>query len=311
MKQKRTIKLNESQLRQMICEALQERKPADRQVGPHTFKGTSYDKNGNPRYTCDTVPDEFKKTMGWRMTKKHGLHGQIGDPSKVPGVTNESKLRDIIRESIKKVLKENGEYAAQTSLMDKVHKCVRVNLAAEIGGNHHEVMRGENNSILVINRDNPKDGVKISFGYIQGGLNESKFQKPDNWKETEFLGTYQDEDGAIYMPDDDNDIIDIFTLDIFDIENENSIDDMQYAYDYESEDEAIQAAREIVQKYADYDSVINVFVMAGEYKDERTGDVYGEPNAIYCVSNKDKQTTMMARKNAGYTNPEADEYIGN
>ena len=72
-------------------------------------------------------------------------------------------------------MRENGEYEALISLMNKVYKCVRVNLAAEIGGNRHEVMRGENNSILVINRDNPKDGVKISFDYIQGGLNESAF----------------------------------------------------------------------------------------------------------------------------------------
>ena len=88
---------------------------------------------------------------------------------------NETQLRKIISESVKNVLRENGEYEALISLMNKVYKCVRVNLAAEIGGNRHEVMRGGNNSILVINRDNPKDGVKISFDYIQGGLNESAF----------------------------------------------------------------------------------------------------------------------------------------
>ena len=101
----------------------------------------------------------------------------------------------------------------------------------------------------------------------------------------------------------------IFTLDIFDIENENGIDDMQYARDYESEDEAIQAAREVAQKYADMDTVINVFVMAGEYMDAQ-GNVLGEPDAIYCVSNKDRETTMQARTNAGYCNPEASEYVG-
>lgn len=101
----------------------------------------------------------------------------------------------------------------------------------------------------------------------------------------------------------------IFTLDIFDIENENGIDDMQYARDYESEDEAIQAAREVAQKYADMDTVINVFVMAGEYMDAQ-GNVLGEPDAIYCVSNKDRETTMQARTNAGYSNPEANEYVG-
>ena len=32
-------------------------------------------------------------------------------------------------------------------------------------------------------------------------LDES-FDKPSNWKETEFRGTFEDEDGALYMPDD-------------------------------------------------------------------------------------------------------------
>lgn len=87
---KQTIKLNESQLRNIIKESIKnilyERKPADRQVGPHLFKGVKYDTNGNPNYTCDTVPDDWKKTMRWKMSQKHGLHGQLGDPSKVPGV---------------------------------------------------------------------------------------------------------------------------------------------------------------------------------------------------------------------------------
>lgn len=105
---------------------------------------------------------------------------------------NETQLRKIISESVKNVLRENGEYEALISLMNKVYKCIRVNLAAEIGGNRHEVMRGENNSILVINRDNPKDGVKISFDYIQGGLNESAFYPnyPENTIENTIWNQY-------------------------------------------------------------------------------------------------------------------------
>lgn len=37
---------------------------------------------------------------------------------------------------------------------------------------------------------------------IRKMVNEA-FQKPDNWNETEWNGTYTDEDGATYMPDDD------------------------------------------------------------------------------------------------------------
>lgn len=49
--------------------------------------------------------------------------------------------------------------------------------------------------------------------------------------------------------------------------------------------------------------------MAGEYKFP-SGDIYGEPDAIYAVSNSDEQTTIDARTQANYTNPEVDEYMG-
>lgn len=38
---------------------------------------------------------------------------------------------------------------------------------------------------------------------VKSALNENNWQKPANWKETEWKGTYEDEDGATYMPDDD------------------------------------------------------------------------------------------------------------
>lgn len=38
---------------------------------------------------------------------------------------------------------------------------------------------------------------------VKSILNENDWQKPTNWKDTEWKGTYEDEDGAIYMPDDD------------------------------------------------------------------------------------------------------------
>jgi hypothetical protein len=102
---------------------------------------------------------------------------------------------------------------------------------------------------------------------------------------------------------------DVYTIDIFDINNEESVDDMRYAVDYATADEAINAARQAAKQYSNYDDVINVFVMAGEYRDAN-GNVFGEPDAIYCVSNKDKNTTIEARREAGYTRPEVDEYIG-
>ncbi len=38
------------------------------------------------------------------------------------------------------------------------------------------------------------------------------FTKPSNWKDTEFKGTYTDENGALYMPDDDFDYEDDFDI---------------------------------------------------------------------------------------------------
>lgn len=104
---------------------------------------------------------------------------------------------------------------------------------------------------------------------------------------------------------------DVFIIDAFDIQDEESIDVMRYTgVDYESEEEAISAARELAQSLSSWDNVIIVSVYAGQYHDGK-GNVFGEPFNIYAISNKDKQTTMMARKNAGYTNTETDEYIGN
>ena len=105
---------------------------------------------------------------------------------------------------------------------------------------------------------------------------------------------------------------DIFTIDAFDIQDEESVDVMRYTgVDYESEEEAISAARELAQSLSSRDNnVIIVSVYAGQYNDGK-GNVFGEPFDIYAISNKDKNTTMIARKNAGYTRLEVDEYIGN
>lgn len=105
---------------------------------------------------------------------------------------------------------------------------------------------------------------------------------------------------------------DIFTIDAFDIQDEESVDVMRYTgVDYESEEEAISAARELAQSLSSRDNnVIIVSVYAGQYNDGK-GNVFGEPFDIYAISNKDKNTTMIARKNAGYTSLEVDEYIAN
>ena len=52
-------------------------------MGKHTLKGLRYDKSGNPLYTSDTMSDDDKKNQGWKFSKKHGMYGQLSDPTKL------------------------------------------------------------------------------------------------------------------------------------------------------------------------------------------------------------------------------------
>ena len=89
------------------------RKPKDVEHGKHSFQGLRYDRKGNPLYTSNTLSNDEAKEMGWKYSKKHGLYGQINDPTKfyeskkqVIRLT-ESDLHNIIKESVKKVLNES------------------------------------------------------------------------------------------------------------------------------------------------------------------------------------------------------------
>lgn len=164
---KQTIKLNESQLRNIIKKSIneavcedeydlpwQDREPKNDmdKIRYSRYRGlveiiefySAQDNDGKSlskeqceqlKNACDTIECFGELGQGWAEIGRDILskneHASI----------NESKLQRIIRESIKKVLKEN-------------------------------------------------------------------FQKPENWKDTPFQGTYQDEDGSIYMPDDDYEVID-------------------------------------------------------------------------------------------------------
>lgn len=99
------------------------RRPANKQVGQHLFKGLRYDSNGNPLYTCDTLSNEEAQAMGWRFSPKYGLYGQLSDPtmfyeSKKRSIKlTESELKRVISESVKKILNESDykvRFALQT-----------------------------------------------------------------------------------------------------------------------------------------------------------------------------------------------------
>jgi hypothetical protein len=99
---------------------------------------------------------------------------------------------------------------------------------------------------------------------------------------------------------------DIYTLDIFNISQDEGIDNMQYAVDYRSEDEAIDAAKKCANKYANDDDVINVSVMAGEH--ETKDGIFGETVDIFTASNKSEAETKDIRKKAGYVKLDCDYY---
>jgi hypothetical protein len=100
----------------------------------------------------------------------------------------------------------------------------------------------------------------------------------------------------------------VFTIDAFDIENEIDVGDMQYCgQTYYNIDDAIASATEFAQSLVDYGSVVMVTVYAGEYQSE-SGDIFGEPQDVYTISNSDRRTTAIARKKAGYVTGKVNDY---
>ena len=100
----------------------------------------------------------------------------------------------------------------------------------------------------------------------------------------------------------------VFTLEAIDISLDETIDDMRFCGQiYYSADEAIVAAEECADYYSDDDDVILVTVNGNQFEDGKD-NIIGEPVEIYAASNKDRKTTMLARKKSGYVNPEVDYY---
>ena len=100
----------------------------------------------------------------------------------------------------------------------------------------------------------------------------------------------------------------IFTISAFDIENEEDVSDMRYCgQTYYNIDDAIASAIEFAQSLIDYGSVVMVTVYAGEYQTE-SGDIFGEPQDVYTISNSDRRTTAIARKKAGYVTDKVNDY---
>lgn len=96
------------------------------------------------------------------------------------------------------------------------------------------------------------------------------------------------------------------------IYNEMSCDDvtpMPLNIDFTSFEKAIEEARKALLSY-DTDELLEAYIFAGEKKDA-LGNVTGEPEAIYTISNLDRKATAEAREKSGYTKLEVDEYLIN
>ncbi len=100
----------------------------------------------------------------------------------------------------------------------------------------------------------------------------------------------------------------VFSVSAFDIENEVDVSDTQCCgVTYHNMDEALDAAIQFAQSLVGYGSVVEVRVHAGEYQTEK-GDILGEPEVVYVVSNSSEKATALARKRAGYVNNNVDFY---
>lgn len=114
---KKVIRLTENDLHRIVKESVsrilkEERKPSNKQIGRHKFNGLRYDSNGNAVYTHEggTLSDDDLKSQGWKYSKKHGLHGQISDPTRLP--------ESIIREREEELPGFNDPHGLVSSIND-------------------------------------------------------------------------------------------------------------------------------------------------------------------------------------------------
>ena len=154
----------------------------------------------------------------------------------------ESDLHKIVKESAKRIMKEvalkgksgktyslHGTDPESWAVMSRVrgkngyfpntpqhyHACRDEDNWIELDDKAHPNLRSRNNANRInamMNRidDKSKDIMAANESKLSRIVKESVnrilkegFTKPSNWKDTPFEGTYEDENGALYMPDDD------------------------------------------------------------------------------------------------------------
>ena len=99
----------------------------------------------------------------------------------------------------------------------------------------------------------------------------------------------------------------VFTVDIFDVELEETLGNLNSFYSFEK---ALEYAREEIKSFYNEEALIEALIYSGEYENDK-GEIWGEPEVIYAISNKDRKTTAKIRKQMGYARTDVDEYPEN
>ena len=101
----------------------------------------------------------------------------------------------------------------------------------------------------------------------------------------------------------------VYSIQIMNERYANDVTPMPAMTNYYSLDEAIDAARDNLRN-VDSEELYEAYVFAGE-KETCTGDILGECDAIYCISNLGREETAKLRREYGYANEKVDEYLIN
>ena len=182
---------------------------------------------------------------------------------------NESQLRNFIGETIKDVLKEN--ITPDEDYIDDDD----IAYAEEVDGN-----------------------PDLMLGHLYSKMSESQLRQ------------FVSETIKNVLKETTDNATDVYTVDAYDIDEDEGLDYMPITGQiYYSEDDAINAARNAAKNFTDFNGNVIIFTVYAGEKQMANGDIYGEPYDIYSISNSDEQTTIQARKRAGYSRLEVDEYM--
>lgn len=269
-----------------------------------------YDRNHNKLNDIDK--DVFLKSLGNgvsvlkpQINVENKLYNTNRNMNKKLIRLTESDLHRIVKESVNKILNEIGDTEKGQDALGQVHG--RALRRQQMLGGKGAISRKLLNTARaakekaysqapnhdIFHGDTPFD-IGISKGYDKAKTNKSDLHRIVKESVNRVLR--------------ESNRREVFTISAFNIENEEDVSDMQYCgQTYYDIDDAIVSATEFAQSLIDYGSVVMVTVYAGEHQTE-SGDIFGEPQDVYTISNSDRRTTAIARKKCGYSRSDVDAY---